>query len=424
MSTPNLVIRDASQLVTLEPRPGARSAEDALGIIERGTVVVEGERIVWVGPTASYPAELAEGPATRVLDASGQVVLPGFIDCHTHLIWAGERLDDFDLRVRGVPYAEIAARGGGILSTVAATRAASLEYLCSSALDRLDRMLSFGVTTVEAKSGYGLDLESELKILRAMAALDDLHPIDLVPTFLGAHTIPREYQSDRARYVDLLVEEMLPAVAEENLASFCDVYLEEGVAFEPGEARRILEAARAYGLYPKLHVDQLQAGAGAELSAELGAVSADHLEFVSEAGIEALARAGVVAVLLPGASLFLGARHFAPARRLLDAGVAVAIATDCNPGTSPTESLPLCGSLGSYCLGMRPAEVVRAITIVAARAVGREGEIGSLRPGKLADLVVLEAADYRELVYRFGTSLAAYVFKRGEEVYGEEPEGP
>jgi imidazolonepropionase len=195
------------------------------------------------------------------------------------------------------------------------------------------------------------------------------------------------------------------------------------VAFEPDEARRILKAARAYGLYPKLHVDQLQPGAGAELAAELGAVSADHLEFVSEAGIEALERAGVVAVLLPGSSLFFGARHFAPARRLLDAGVQVAIATDCNPGTSPTESLPLCGSLGSFCMGMRPAEVVRAMTIVAAKAVGREGEIGSLRPGKLADLVVLDVADYRELVYRFGTSLTAYVFKRGEEVYGEDSEG-
>jgi imidazolonepropionase len=411
---PDLLIENATQLLTLEG--------EGVGLVGDGAVAVVGEDIAWVGRSRDLPAELRPGPGTRVFDAAGKVVLPGLVDCHTHVVYAGDRTTDFELRVGGLTYAEIAARGGGIRVTVEATRRASLEELVAQALERLDRMLAYGVTTAEAKSGYGLDLESEVKILRAVAALGDLHPIDLVPTFLGAHTIPPEHRGDRERYVDRVVEEMIPAVGEAKLAAFCDVYLEESVAFTRAEARRIAEAGRAYGLFPKLHADQLTGGGGAELAAEIGAVSADHLEHVSDAGIEALARAGVVAVLLPAASLFLGDERRAPARRLLEAGVEVAVATDCNPGTSPTEALPLCGTLACATLRMKPAEALRAMTLFAARAVGLEGRVGSLRPGKQADLCVLDAPDWRHLFYSFGAPRTATVFKRGAEVYGEQGE--
>jgi imidazolonepropionase len=413
---PDLIVVNAAQLVTLEPGRG----EGDLGVVRDGAVVVVGEVIAWVGPTSEIPPELRPRGHTRVVDAAGKVVLPGLVDCHTHLVWAGDRAGDFEARLRGESYAEIARRGGGILTTVEATRRASLEELCGSALERLNRLVAYGVTTAEVKSGYGLDLESELKILRAIAALSDLHPVQLVPTFLGAHTVPAEHRGDRARYLDLVVEKMLPAVAEERLALFCDVYVEEGVAFTPDEARRIIRAGRECGMFPKLHVDQLRPGGGAELAAEVGAVSADHLEHVSEAGIAALARAGVTAVLLPGAAFFLNQDRHAPARRLLDAGVTVAIATDCNPGTSPTEALPLCATLACLRMGMTPAEALRAITISGARALGLESQVGSLRRGKIADLVVLDAPDWRHVVYHFGAPLAARVFKGGEEVYGEE----
>jgi imidazolonepropionase len=411
-NTPDLLLLHASQLLTLEG--------EGLGLIEDGAVAVSQGEIDWVGRSADLPEELIPGPETRVLDVEGRVVLPGLIDCHTHLVFAGDRTLDFEQRIAGRSYAEIASRGGGIATTVEATRRASLEELCALALPRLDGMLAYGVTTAEVKSGYGLTTQDELKILRAVAALDDLHPVDLVPTFLGAHTLPREFQGRRAEYLDLLVEEMLPAVSEEKLATFCDIYVESGVAFTADEARRLLRIARDHGLFPKLHVDQLGAGAGAELAAEVQAVSADHLEHTSEAGIEALRRAGVTAVLLPAASFFLGGHRYAPARRLLDAGVPVALASDCNPGTAPTEALPLCGTIACVSMGMTPAEVVRAMTATAAKAVGLEGRVGSLRPGKLADLLVLDTSDYRHLVYHFGAPCTAYVFKAGEEVYGEE----
>jgi len=342
------------------------------------------------------PAEYR--PAER-LDAGGRLVVPGLVDCHTHLAFAGWRADEFEQRIRGRGYLEIARDGGGIMSTVRQTRAAAEADLLQRAAGFLQQMLALGVTTVECKSGYGLDLDAELKLLRVYRRLAKEQPVRLAPTFLGAHIIPPEFRDNRVAYVDLLVERMIPAVAQEELAVCCDVFVEDS-AFSIAEARRILRAGQGSGMAAKLHADQLTSCGGAELAAELGALSADHLEHISQSGIEAMAAKGVVAVSLPLASLYLGQTAM-PARRLIEGGVAVAVATDFNPGSAPSFHLPLALTLACTLQRMTPAEALKGATIYAARAIGLESEVGSLEPGKAADFVLLDAPDVNHWLYHF-----------------------
>jgi len=401
-----LVVRNAGELVT---------CADGLGIIPIGAVAVAGGRITWVGPDASLQAAVAMEPHTRVIDAGGRVVMPGVVECHTHVVFGGDRAAEFQLRVAGTGYQEIAVAGGGITSTVRATRAASRAELFAKGLRRLDRLLGYGVTTVEVKSGYGLTVDHELRILEVYQDLAEAVPQTLVPTLLGAHTVPAEYAGRADRYVDLVVGEMIPVAAERGLACFCDVFVEEG-AFDLEQARRVLQAGVAHGLGSKLHVDQLSPGGGAELAAELGAVSADHLDHVSDAGIAALAAAGITAVLLPGAVFFLGLHEYAPARRLIEAGVRVALSTDFNPGTCYTENVFLMGTIASTQMKMNAAEVILALTLNAAHAVGLAGEVGSLEVGKRADLLILDAASHLSIPYHWGVNPVATVIKDGVAV--------
>jgi imidazolonepropionase len=407
-----LLIRNTSEVLTLEGTH-REPAERALTPHPHACVGVRGGRVAYVGPEADLPRG-AVGPGTEVLDAEGQLVGPGFVDPHTHLVFAGERSHEFDLRNQGATYLEIAKAGGGIASTVRATREASEEELVRLALPRLERLLKHGVTVAEVKSGYGLNVEDELKMLRVVRRLQALTPVELVPTLLCAHAVPPEYKERRAEYVDLCVNAILPAVAREGLARFCDVFVEEG-AFTKDEARRLLTAAKALGLRPRLHADQLTSGGGAELAAELGAATADHLEHVSEAGVRALAEADVTAVLVPTSTLFLRMRPYAPGRKLREAGVNIALGTNINPGSSMTESLPLV--LGLACLenGLSAAEAYWAATRGAALALGLNTN-GRLALGDSADLVVFSTSTYRHLPYHLGVNHARTVVKRGRVV--------
>jgi len=409
----DLVIKNADELLTLSPS----SREDSgLGMIQNGALAVRRGRILWVGRTEEISGKFSLSRDGREIDAAGKVVMPGLIDAHTHLVFAGSRENEFEQRIQGLSYQEIAERGGGILSTVEATRHSSFDELLSLGARRLDRMLSMGVTTVEAKSGYGLSLQDEMKILRVMKALRENHPVELVPTFLGAHTFPKEFREDRARYVDLLTQEMIPQVAQESLAEFCDVFCEEK-AFTLAESKKILETGKQYGLKPKIHADQLSSGGGAELAAEVGAYSADHLEFASPEGIRKMAETGVTAVLLPGASFFLSMQKYPPAREMIEQGVAVSLATDLNPGSSMTESLPMIMTMGCTMYRLLPREVIQATTIHAAKSMGRQREIGSLEVGKQADLLALDIPNYRYFPYHFGVDHVETVIKKGTIVY-------
>ena len=413
MSTIDLLIKNAAELVTLSP---SIQDESGLGIIPDGSVGVRGEEVAWIGETKELPKEVSLSPGGQEIDATGKVVMPGLIDAHTHLVFAGSREHEFELRIQGLSYLEIAARGGGIVSTVEATRKASFDQLHSLGKKRLDRILSKGVTTVEAKSGYGLSVEDELKILRVIKALQESHPVRIVPTFLGAHTVPKEYWNNRERYIGIVTNEMIPRVAEEGLAEFCDVFC-EGTAFSLGESRLILETGKRYGLKPKIHADQLSPGGGAELAAEMGAFSADHLEYVSPTGIERMAEKGVTAVVLPGATFFLSMKKSPPVREMIEKGVVVSLATDFNPGSSMTESLPLMMTMGCTLYRMMPKDVIQATTLHAAKSIGRESEIGSLDVGKKADMVILDIPNYRYLPYHFGVDHTKQVIKNGKVVY-------
>jgi imidazolonepropionase len=386
------VLHNISQLATCS----AQGGQDAIHPIPDAAIAWEEGTIRWVGRASALPREY--GSSER-LDAGGRLVIPGLVDCHTHLAFAGWRADEFDQRIRGRSYLEIARAGGGIASTVRQTRAASEQHLVERAAGFLDEMLSLGVTTVECKSGYGLDEETELKLLRVYRRLASEQPVRLVPTFLGAHVVPPEYRDNRTGYVDFLVNHMLPRVARDKLAANCDVFVESS-AFSIEEARRILRAGQGAGLAAKLHADQLTSGGGAELAAELGALSADHLECVSERGIAALASARTVGVSLPLASLYLGQAPM-PARRLIEAGVAVAVATDFNPGSAPSYHLPLALTLACTLQRMTPAEVLKGATLYGARAVGLEDSIGSLETGKAADFVLIDAPDVEQWLYHF-----------------------
>lgn len=357
-------------------------------------LVWQDDTVAWVGPRGALPAAYA---GAERLDAGGRLVIPGLVDCHTHLVFGGWRAEEFEQRILGRSYLEIAAAGGGIARTMRLTRAASDADLMERASGVLAEMLSLGVTTVECKSGYGLDRAHELRILRLYRDLAGRQPIRLVPTFLGAHVVPPEFRDDRAGYLALLVDDLLPTVARERLAAFCDVFVERS-AFTVEDARRLLRAAQALGLGAKLHADQLSAGGGAELAAEVGAVSADHLERASEAGMAAMARAGVVAVSLPIASLYLSQPPFA-ARRWIAAGVPVAVATDFNPGSAPSYDLPLALTLACTLQRMTPAEALKGATAIAARAVGLAPRIGSLEPGKAADFALIDAPDVNHWLY-------------------------
>jgi imidazolonepropionase len=413
----DLLIVHAGELATLArggtPRTGpALSDPDVIG---DGAVAVAASRITAVGPTDTIRRQVAVTPATRIVDASGRLVTPGLVDAHTHLLFAGHRAHEFELRVRGAGYAEILAAGGGILTTVRATRDASEDDLVEIGKARLDRMLAHGTTTAEAKSGYGLTPADELKILRAVARLDRAHPVDLVPTFLGAHAVPAEHRADPEAYIREVCEVMLPAVARERLAVFCDVFCEHGV-FSVEQAQRILTAAAGLGLGLKIHADQLSASGGARLAADLGALSADHLEHAPDDALRAMASRGVTAGLLPGATFFLFQPRYADARTMIALGIPVALATDFNPGSSPTLSMQMAIALACVAMKLRPAEALSAATINAAHAIGRAGEVGSLEPGKRADLVVWGIGSVAELPLHFGTNMADIVIKSGRIV--------
>lgn len=399
----DLLLTGIGELVTNDP-----DRDGLLGVVGDAAVAVKGGRVAWVGPEAEVLREFRELPE---LDCAGRAVIPGFVDSHAHLVFGGNRADEFARRLRGESYEKIMAAGGGIHSTVAATRATDTSTLLDGAVRRAQRMLGTGTTTVEVKSGYGLEVDTELRMLEVAAAITEYVPIDVVSTFLGAHVIPAEYRDDRDSYVRLIVEEMLPAAA--GLATFCDVFCEEG-AFTVEEARQILTAAKGHGLRPRLHANQLGHSGGAALAAELGAVTADHLDHVTEQDIAGLLAAGTVAVLFPTVSLSLRLPP-PPARELWDAGVPVAIATDCNPGTSYVENMQLVVALAALTAGLTPEEALWAATRGGARALQLDDK-GWIKPGAAADLVMLEADGYLEIPYRPGTDLVRMVIKDGEAV--------
>lgn len=403
MST--IVFTEIGQIVTCE------TADESCVLSDSALAVVNG-KIASVGAESEL---LALFPDAERVRCGGAVVTPGFVDSHTHAVFGRWRADEYALRCRGVPYMEIARRGGGINASVNDLRARSEDELVEYTRPRLREMLKHGTTTAEVKSGYGLQTEDELKMLRAIRRLDQEGPIDLIPTFMGAHEFPPEYRSRRSAYVDLVTQEMIPAVAEAGLAVFCDVFMEPGV-FTALETRRILEAGLSHGLVPKIHADELENSGGAELAVELGAASADHLGQVSDTGIRALAHSSTVATLLPATLMFLGRKQYAPGRRLLDAGAKVALATDFNPGSSPSPSMPLVLTLACSQMGFDPLEALVAATAGGARALRLEDGRGTLRRGAPADLVVWGVSDYREIPYRFGTNLVRGVWKRGTRV--------
>jgi imidazolonepropionase len=411
----SLLVKNAAQLVTsTAPGDGMRrgAAMNELVVLRDASLIVEDGVVRWLGPTAALRTKVE---AIEVIDAAGKTVIPGLVDSHTHLIWAGSRDNEFTQRLEGHTYQEISAEGGGINASVVQVRRASKEELKRLARCRLDRLLHFGVTTVEVKSGYGLSLVDELKCLQAIAELNAEGPLELVPTFLGAHAVPPEFRNDRGGYIRLLIDEMLPEIARQGLAEFCDVFCETGI-FDLDESERILTRAKDLGFRLKLHADELTPLGGTELAARLGAVSADHLLCITDRGIASLARAGTVATLLPGTAFFLGV-PYAPARRLLDRGVAVALASDCNPGTCPTENLPLVGAMACTQMDMRPAEVLTALTLNGAAALGRSSRIGTLEVGKQADLVICDIPNFTHLFYHFGVNHVWRVIKRGRVVF-------
>lgn len=375
-----------------------------LAVAEDGTIAAIGE--------GEVPAEYQD--ADEVIDAQGRLVTPGLVDAHTHLIFGGWREHELALKLKGVPYLEILARGGGILSTVRNTRLATEEELAEKAAEALAMMMEMGTTTCEAKSGYGLSLQDELKQLRAVRRLQTSQPVELVPTFLGAHAVPEEYKENREEYIRILCEEMIPAVAEEGLAEFCDVFCETGV-FTAEESRVILEAGKKHGLIPKIHSDEINPIGGTELTAEMGAISAEHLICATDEGIDAMRRGGTVACCLPATSFYLNA-DFARARDMISAGVPVAIATDFNPGSCPNLSLQFAMNLGCYKYRMTPEEVLTAVTLNAAAAINRADTIGTLEAGKRADMVIWKADNLDFILYRFGNNLAGTVIKAGKIV--------
>jgi len=417
----DLVVSGIAELATPEGTKAlAGPSQGRLRVVAGAALASRGDRIVWIGPERELGAAVELLPGGARVDAGGGTALPGFVDAHTHLPFAGWRETEFEERLRGATYAEIAARGGGILSTVERTRAIAAVELAALVRARLDALLALGTTTVEAKSGYGLTLADECKQLEALREGSSGHPVEVVPTFLGAHTVPREYRSRREEYVRLVVEAMLPEVVSRGLAEYADAFV-DAHAFTPAEARRVLEAARGRGLGVRLHADQLADDGTALLAAELGAASADHLEHASPAGMEALARAGTCGVLLPAATFFLMGKLAPPGRRLVDAGVPVVVATDFNPGTCPMESVGTALAFACLSAGLSVDEAISAATLNAAHSLGRADRVGSLEPGKRADVVIHAVPNRYHLAYRFGVPHVAIVIAAGKVVRTAEP---
>ncbi|MBD3257242.1 imidazolonepropionase [candidate division GN15 bacterium] len=418
-----ILIKNIGQLITMRgPAPRVGSQMNDLGLIEDAGIAFAGEDVLAVGKSDEIGGHVELSEGCTVIDAGGRVVTPGLIDPHTHPVFAKTREREFEMRAQGRPYMEIAKAGGGIRTSVRALREASAVDLRQNMTKRLDLLLAHGVTTVEAKSGYGLSTESEIKSLEVIRDVADVHPMDVVATFLGAHEVPDEYREDREGYVRLVIEEMIPAVTRDNLAEFCDIFCEEGV-FEIEDSRRIMTAAKDAGLKLKFHADELVSLGGAELAAELGAVSADHLGFISDEGIKRMAEAGTVAVLLPGTLFSLQSKTYAPARKMIESGVVVALSTDCNPGSSFTESLAMIVTLAVLQMKMTTAEAISAVTVNSAAAIDRTGKIGQLVPGMQGDAVVWDMGDYRELSYHYGVNLVHRVIKRGKLVINRGKQG-
>jgi len=416
--TVDLLIVNADELVTvagssLKPRVGKQMQD--LGIIRDGCLAIREGQIIAVGKTLDVRKNFR---ADNVVSANGKTVLPGFVDPHTHLVFAGSREDEFQMRLEGASYMEILSAGGGILKTVRDTRRASLDKLVDVAIETLDVMLLYGTTTVEAKSGYGLTTKDELKILEATRRANQLHTVDVVSTFLGAHAIPSEYKGNVKGYVGLIVDEMLPKVTEKVLAEFCDVFCEKGV-FSLEQSRRVLSSAKECGLRPKVHADEMSPLGGAELAVDVGAVSAEHLLFSSIEGIKSMAAKGVVAVLLPAAAFSLMTNRYADARLMIDCGVPVALGTDFNPSCL-VESMQLIVAFACHFMGLTSAEAIVGATVNAAHAIGKAGVVGSLEVGKKADVVVLDAPNHKFLGYRFGVNMVDKVVKNGRIVVDKE----
>ena len=396
----DLLIDNAKQVIYFE--------QEQLRVIENGSVACSNGRIVWFGAKEALPKDLV---IAQTLDASGCVVLPGLIDSHTHTIFAGSREDEFELKLKGATYQEIAAQGGGIKSTMRSTRKASIEELTSIGLNRLGNAIAFGITTIEIKSGYGLSFDDEIKMLEVIRALRKFVPLDIIATFLGAHTLPPEFASDRQGYIDLICNKMIPHIVSNQLAEFCDAFCETHV-FTADETRTIFETAKKHGLKLKLHADQLTNTGGAELCAEMGAVSADHLENISDYGIDALSRSGTVAALLPGCSFFLK-MQYPPARKMIEAGIPVALATDFNPGSCMTQNLQMIMSIACTQMRMTTAEAIKAVTLNAARALDRK-DIGNIQTGMKADLALFDAPNYQFIPYNFAQNHIRFVVKSGQ----------
>ena len=417
MPEATLIIENACQIIRFDKAGG--KSKTVMGwdfqVLKNSAIAIQGDRIAAVGEQSEIRKQWS-GRGTKIIDANGMIALPGFVDSHTHPVFMNTREQEFEMRLQGKSYEEIAAAGGGIRSSIQAVRRASKDELLEKVLLRMDRFMELGTTTVEAKSGYGLSYESEIKSLEVLREANQKHPITIVPTFLGAHEMPDEYRHNREDYIRLLTDVMIPAVAKEHLAKFCDVYCEQGV-YSVAETLKICVAAREAGLGLKIHSDQFHAIGCTELAAEMGAVSVDHLEQVTPNGVEKLRKFGSVATLLPGSVFFIGSNAYPPARQLIEAGVPVALATDFNPGSSMTQSMPLMMTFAGIYMKMTPAESIVAATIHGAKALRLENEIGNLAPGYKADIVLWNADDYRMIPYYFGVNLVNTVIKNGTIVY-------
>ncbi|MCK9444222.1 MAG: imidazolonepropionase [Tissierellaceae bacterium] len=415
-----LVIKGISNLITLkgENRPRVKDDLKDIGLIKNGVIALQGEKIIYVGE-GELPPTITIDDSTIVVDGNGKTVTPGLVDSHTHLVHGGSREHELAMKLNGIPYLDILAAGGGIHSTVKATREASFGELYEKAKKSLDKMLEYGITTVEAKSGYGIDdFETEIKQLAVANKLNERHPVDVVSTFMGAHAIPKKYKMDSDKFVEIIIDEMLPEVAHRGLAKFCDVFCEDGV-FSVDQSRRILMAARSHGLIPRIHADEIVSLGGAELAAEINCITADHLVAASDEGIKLMAKKGIIANLLPGTSFNLQTGKFARARKMVEEGVPIAISTDYNPGSCPTENIQLIMSFASLIMRLTPEEVITAVTINGAAALGLEREIGSLQVGKIGDIVIFDSPNLEYLIYHFGINHTDKVIKRGEVVFSK-----
>lgn len=416
----SVIIKNVKQLVTFDhPKligPRTAAAMSDLGIVKNGYIAISNDRVFSIGDSRKLSRAVTISGRTKVYDAGNRLITPGLVDCHSHPVFAGNRTDEFEMRLRGMSYLEIAEAGGGIKSTVKAVRKASEKALFNNGYKTLDEMLRCGTTTVEGKSGYGLNIKDELKMLKVLKKLNEKHAVSVVSTFLGAHDIPEEYKGKPDNYIGLICDEMIPSVMKGKLAEFCDVFCEQGV-FTPKQARAILQTAQAFGMKLKIHADQFSSIGGAEMAAEFRAISADHLDMINDEGMLLLKKAGVIPVLIPGCVYWLKMDKKAPARKMIDNDLPVAIATDLNPGSSPIHSMAMVMSLACTEFKMSPAESLCAATVNAAYAIDRGDKIGSLSPGKKADFVIWDAEDYREIAYWFGKNQVHSVFKNGHEVF-------